>query len=438
MKVLYDISVLGVSQYNPLAKTGVARVIENVASGLAKSKNCDLVFCESLSVDVLNACLSYGNSNQRFKTIPIAHSSWILNLYNKLQEINKILKNSNKIKETIGSWEQDELEKELTEYLEISLSRIEKAYGKTQLKYLENTDIFHANYYPINDRTKAFPEVRKFMTVCDLIPIKYPEFFGIKNKEEHIVYESIASIDKDKDWVICISQSTKNELCDYIGIDESRVFVTHLGAAKDIFYPCQDKIKIASVRKKYGIPESPYLLSLSTLEPRKNISHLIRCFAQLVGEENIQDLQLVLVGSQGWDYKNILQETYNYDSIKNRIIITGRVADEDLAALYSNALVFIYPSFCEGFGLPPLEAMQCGVPIITSNTSSLPEVVGNAGIMVEPKDGDELCHKILEVYNTPSLRETMSLKSLEQSKQFSWEKCTQETIAAYETAIAKR
>ena len=436
MKVLYDISVLGVGQYNPLAKTGVARVIENVAFGLAKSKDCDLVFCESLSVDILNACLSYRNSNQRFKTIPVAHSSWILNLYNKLQEINKILKHSNQIKDKNGYREQDELEKELTEYVEISLSRIEKAYGKKPLKYLENADIFHANYYPINDRAKAFPKVRKFMTVCDLIPIKYPEFFGIKNKEEHVVYQSIASIDKDKDWVICISQSTKNELCDYIGIDESRVFVTHLGAAKDIFYPCQDKIKIASVRKKYGIPESPYLLSLSTLEPRKNIAHLIQCFAQLVREEGIQDLLLVLVGTQGWDYKNILQEISNYDSIKNRIIITGRVADEDLAAIYSDALVFIYPSLYEGFGLPPLEAMQCSVPVITSNTSSLPEVVGNAGIMVNPKNTDELCHSILEIYNTPSLRADMSLKSLEQSKKFSWEKCTQETIAAYGTAIA--
>ena len=436
MKVLYDISVLGVGQYNPLAKTGVARVIENVAFGLAKSKDCDLVFCESLSVDILNACLSYRNSNQRFKRIPVAHSSWILNLYNKLQEINKILKHSNQIKDKNGYREQDELEKELTEYVEISLSRIEKAYGKKPLKYLENADIFHANYYPINDRAKAFPKVRKFMTVCDLIPIKYPEFFGIKNKEEHVVYQSIASIDKDKDWVICISQSTKNELCDYIGIDESRVFVTHLGAAKDIFYPCQDKIKIASVRKKYGIPESPYLLSLSTLEPRKNIAHLIQCFAQLVREEGIQDLLLVLVGTQGWDYKNILQEISNYDSIKNRIIITGRVADEDLAAIYSDALVFIYPSLYEGFGLPPLEAMQCSVPVITSNTSSLPEVVGNAGIMVNPKNTDELCHSILEIYNTPSLRADMSLKSLEQSKKFSWEKCTQETIAAYGTAIA--
>ncbi|NEP77642.1 MAG: glycosyltransferase family 4 protein [Okeania sp. SIO3B3] len=435
MKVLYDISVLGVGQYNPLAKTGVARVIENVASGLAKSKDCDLLFCESLSVDILNACLSYCNSNQRFKTIPIAHSSWILNLYNKLQEINKILKNSNQVKDTIGYREQDELEKELTEYLQISVSRIEKAYGKTQLKYLENADIFHANYYPINDQAKAFPELHKFLTVCDLIPLKYPEFFGIKNKEEHVVYQSIASIDKDKDWVICISQSTKNELCDYIGIDESRVFVTHLGAAKEIFYPCQDKIKIESVRKKYGIPESPYLLSLSTLEPRKNIAHLIRCFAKLVGEQSIQDLQLVLVGTQGWDYKNILQEISNYDSIKNRIIITGRVADEDLAAIYSDALVFIYPSLYEGFGLPPLEAMQCGVPVITSNTSSLPEVVGNAGIMVEPKNADELCHSILDIYNTPSLRADMSLKSLEQSKKFSWEKCTQETIESYKFSL---
>jgi glycosyltransferase involved in cell wall biosynthesis len=96
----------------------------------------------------------------------------------------------------------------------------------------------------------------------------------------------------------------------------------------------------------------------------------------------------------------------------------------------------LYPSFYEGFGLPPLEAMQCGVPVITSNKSSLPEVVGDAGIMIEPTDTDGLCQSILDIYNKPSLREAMSLKSLEQAEKFSWEKCTQETIAAYKTALS--
>lgn len=435
MKVIYDISVLGVGKYNPLAKTGVARVIENVAYGLARSKECDLVFYESLSCDILNACLSYINDHESFKSVSMAYSSQVLNLYNKVRELKKMIESSSQITEIAINKPLDDLIQELTEYCQKSLSSVEQAYDQTQLNYLKKTDIFHANYYPINNQAKTISHLHKFMTVCDIIPIKYPELFGIKNKEDHIVYQSLASIDKDKDWIICISQYTKNELCDYIGIDEGRVFVTHLGANKNLFYPCLDYANKAHVKKKYGIPDFPYLLSLSTLEPRKNIAHLIKCFVKLVQQEKIEDLQLVLVGSHGWDYHNILQEIANNSSIKDRIIVTGRVADEDLATIYSDAMVFIYPSLYEGFGLPPLEAMQCGTPVITSNTSSLPEVVGNAGIMVDPQDIDVLCHSILKVYKTPSLRSAMSLKSLDQSKKFSWEKCTQKTIDSYRISL---
>jgi glycosyltransferase involved in cell wall biosynthesis len=237
--------------------------------------------------------------------------------------------------------------------------------------------------------------------------------------------------------VICISESTKNDLCNYSSkIDPAKVFVTHLAAEPSMFYQCKDFNKINSVRNKYKIPEGSYMLGLSTLEPRKNLDHIIRCFAQVIQETKIQDLSLVLVGNPGWNYGKILEEISNHKLLANRVIVTGRVADEDLAALYSGAIVFIYPSFCEGFGLPPLEAMQCGIPVITSNTSSLPEVVGDAGIMLDPTNTDGLCQSMLEIYNKPSLREAMSLKSLEQAKKFSWDKCTKETIAAYKTALS--
>ena len=171
------------------------------------------------------------------------------------------------------------------------------------------------------------------------------------------------------------------------------------------------------------------------LYQEKNIAHLVRCFAQVIQEQNIQDLNLVLVGSQGWDYDAILQEISSQYTLRSRIIVTGRVADQDLAAIYSGAVAFVYPSLYEGFGLPPLEAMQCGVPVITSNTSSLPEVVGDAGILLDPTDVDALCHSIFKIYNQLSLREKMSAKSLEQAKKFSWERCTEETLDAYRTAL---
>lgn len=249
------------------------------------------------------------------------------------------------------------------------------------------------------------------------------------------MWRSLNSLDIE-DYVICVSHATRNDLLNNVKLDPAKVFVVHNAASSDIFYPCSDLAKIASVRRKYSIPEYPYILGLSTLEPRKNIDHVIRCFAKLVQEQSIKDLNLVLVGGKGWDYNKIFEEIENHASLKERIIFTGYVADEDLAALYSGALAFVYMSFYEGFGLPPLEAMQCGVPVVTSNTSSFPEVVGEAGIMLAPKDVDGFCNSIFEIYKKPSLREAMSLASLEQAKNFSWEKCIQETIAAYKTALS--
>ena len=191
-------------------------------------------------------------------------------------------------------------------------------------------------------------------------------------------------------------------------------------------------------RAKYGILDGPYILSLSTLEPRKNIDHTIRCFARLIRDENIRDLNLVLVGTKGWDFDRIFGELTNHDQLRDRIIVTGYVADEDLSAIYSGARMFVYPSFYEGFGLPPLEAMQCGVPVITSNTSSLPEVVGNAGLMVDPKDGDALCQAMFDIYRQPSLRDDLSRRSIERSRAFSWDICARETVRAYRSALGSR
>ena len=189
--------------------------------------------------------------------------------------------------------------------------------------------------------------------------------------------------------------------------------------------------------KTQRIPAGRYVLSVCTLEPRKNLAHLIRCFAQLIQQERLPDLHLVLVGNLGWKYESIFAELTAAEGVRERIIITGYVADEDMAALYSGSLFFAYPSLYEGFGLPPLEAMQCGVPVITSNTSSLPEVVGDAGIMVSPQDGDALCQAMLRlVIRHGNLRKAaLAEKSLKQAAQFSWAKCAEQTLNAYEAAV---
>jgi glycosyltransferase involved in cell wall biosynthesis len=235
--------------------------------------------------------------------------------------------------------------------------------------------------------------------------------------------------------VLCISESTKKDFCFVTGFDPDRVFVTYPAASSAMFYSCTSEEELTRVRAKYDIPDGPYVLSVNTLEPRKNIHHLIRSFADMVGQEKIGDLSLVLVGATGWRYGAIDDALADAPWLDRRIVQTGFVDDADLAAIYSGARMFVYVPIYEGFGLPPLEAMQCGVPVIASNTSSLPEVMGGAGIMVDPRNREELCRGMLTLYQDPSLAKHMSAASLDMARTFTWDRCVQQTLHAYRFAV---
>jgi glycosyltransferase involved in cell wall biosynthesis len=271
------------------------------------------------------------------------------------------------------------------------------------------------------------------LTVYDLIPILYPQLFETDVK--NLLPEILRSL-RPQDFALTISESTKHDLCTYRSdIDPARVFVTPL-AASELFYRCTDAAQLAETRSKYQIPEGvPYFLSLSTLEPRKNIEQVIKSFSRLVREQRISDLHLVLVGVKGWDYNRVLEAIKDFELSEDRIILTGYVADRDLAALYSGALGFIYLSLYEGFGLPPLEAMQCGIPVITSDRASLPEVVGDAGLMFDPGDQDGVCQAMFDLYRDEALRAEMSRSSLKRSRKFSWDRCVRKTVESYQNAL---
>jgi glycosyltransferase involved in cell wall biosynthesis len=427
MKVLYDINVLGIGHSHPRGRTGVFRVVENVARGLKDSQECDINFCTSTpySCNIKNS-LDYLEANPELGEVPFHIKNW--GFRSKFQQIESELN----IQVSNLKSPQNIPLKIARKFAYLSNRGIDRFYSPVEPKSLLSADIYHSPFEPIPEQVNKSKRLHKFLSVMDLIPILYPNFFTSHGTTT--VQRAIDALDQDS-WVLCISQQTKNDLCNYSKlIDPSKVFVTHL-AASEIFYQCSDRKALNDVREKYQIPDVPYILSLSTLEPRKNIEHTIRCFSALVQQENIQDLHLVLVGTKGWNYDDIFSAITNNPSVKDRIIVTGYVADEDLASLYSGAMMFIYPSFYEGFGLPPLEAMQCGVPVITSNTSSLPEVIGDAGIMLNPKDEDGLCQNILKLYNQPELRKSMSAKSLAQANKFSWERCTKETIESYKVAM---
>lgn len=294
-----------------------------------------------------------------------------------------------------------------------------------------NAEVFHSFYHPINNKVRKYTNLNKIVTVHDLIPILFPDLHFTSSLIEDI----IASIGKDG-YAICVSENTRKDLLAYAPhLNPEHIFVSLLAASKELFYVCNDDNKFNLIKKKYNLP-GKYFLSVGTLEPRKNVDHVIRTFLKVIKENNINDLGLVLVGAKGWDYDKIFHEYDNAQELQDKIIITGRVPDEDLASLYSHAHSFYYMSLYEGFGLPPLEAMQCGVATVTSNTSSLPEVVGKAGIMLNPNDVESLAETMLNLYKDEGLRTFYSEKGLERSQMFSWKKCADEHVEIYKK-IAK-
>ncbi|WP_353570307.1 glycosyltransferase [Candidatus Albibeggiatoa sp. nov. BB20] len=369
--ILYDISVLGLGHIHAQSRTGIFRVTEKLALALAKHHHVNLNFCAP-------------------------------------------------------SIEQGERLASNYQTQHPSLNPISLHYRH----YLPATDIYHSLYYPFPTHLHA---KQRFLTVHDLIPIKFPHLF--QNDSHQQLQQTALTRLLAKDKIFCVSESTKQDFCEYTQFSPENVIVTHLAADNYLFYPCTDKLKIAAIKYQYHIPtEASYFLSLATLEPRKNIIQAIDSFIQLLQSEKIQDLYLVLVGAKGWQYEHIFSKLKTYPELRQSIIFTDYVPDQDLAALYSGALAFVYPSLYEGFGLPPLEAMQCGVPVITSNTSSLPEVVGDAGLMLAPHDTETLSQYLLDIYTNQSLRESLAQKSLAQANQFSWDKFVNTTIDAYQQA----
>jgi glycosyltransferase involved in cell wall biosynthesis len=422
MKVIYDISILGTAHYQKRARTGISRFTENVARVFAETGECDLTFCAFRGVISLTEVAKYLEFTKELSGTPLVMRGGELarNVLSLLKKVHPEPCQAHRVRR---------LQSAVVRYLAIGSGLIRPGVDPYMLR---GADIFHSTYWPLPEPTAMPPHIKRFITVHDLIPIIHPEYFAMN--ETHILHRVVKSI-RPHDFVVANSETTKNDLCGYAGIDPDRVFVTPLAASQS-FYRCTDAEKLRKVRERYHIPNAPYILSLGTLEPRKNIDQTIRSFCRLVKESGNSDLHLVLVGPLGWDYTGIFRELKESASVRDRIIITGFVADDDLAAVYSGSMLFVYPSFYEGFGLPPLEAMQCGVPVITSNSSSLPEVVGEAGIMVDPRDTDGLCQVMMTLCSNSALRDEYAGRSLTRAKEFSWTKCASMTIDAYRAALS--
>ena len=231
--------------------------------------------------------------------------------------------------------------------------------------------------------------------------------------------------------VLADSQSTRADLVELMKVPPERIAVIGAGV-EDRFQPVTDAVALARVRARYQLPER-FVLNVSTLEPRKNLTGLIAAFNRLTRtarEPAVADLHLVMAGGKGWLYEDIFSAA-EASPVSERIHFTGFVADEDLPALYSLASLFSFPSHYEGFGIPVLEAMACGTPVICANNSSLPEVAGDAALLIEAADTQALVDAMHRLLIDPPLREELIRRGLEQAKQFTWEGAAKRLLEVY-------
>lgn len=278
--------------------------------------------------------------------------------------------------------------------------------------------------------TPLFYRGKIVVTCHDLISIFFPENLPLASRLFYSKWMPFSY--RRADMIIAISEHTKRDIMALLKIPESKIRVIHSAASKD-FCPVKSKNILSRVQKKYGTGKK-YLLDVGTLEPRKNLPFLVRAYALAV-REGIEE-NLVITGKKGWYYDSLFKLVDELD-LGKKVIFTGYVGEKDLPALYSGAKAFVFPSIYEGFGLPPLEAMACGAPVICSSTSSLSEVVGQAGILLLPKDERLWAKNIIKVIKDERLARTLSEMGLRQSKKFSWEETARKTIAVYKELIVK-
>lgn len=265
-------------------------------------------------------------------------------------------------------------------------------------------------------------KTKKIVTVYDLVWHYYPETMQRGNLLQIRLFTR-RSI-KSADHIITISQATANSLTEVVGVPRERVRVIY--PAADGYAPMDKDESSEYISQKYGISKN-YILTVSTVEPRKNLNLLLRVFGGL----KERGYQLVVAGASGWRTSSILEEYEKLGLTEKEVKFLGYVPDEDMNRLYSGARLFVFPSLYEGFGMPPLEAMASGTAVIVSDSSSLPEVAGEAGILLPPNDEAAWTNAIVRVMDDEALGERMREAGVERAKLFSWEKAAREILDVF-------
>lgn len=287
--------------------------------------------------------------------------------------------------------------------------------------FLGRVDIFHSPDFVLPPVARAV----KVLTIHDLSFLRVPECADPRLRWYlgQVVPRSVGRAD----FLLADSESTRRDLVELLGVPPDRVQVIYAGVDA-MFAPVEDAEALRRAREKYARGR-PYILAVGTLEPRKNYPTLIRAFARARQEARLPHA-LVIVGRKGWVYEPIFAAVDDL-RLHDEVLFPGFVPDEELPALYNAADVLVTPSFYEGFGLPALEAMACGTPVIVSDVSSLPEVVGDAGVRVDPRDEAGLAEAIVRVVGDSALRAGLREAGLRRAREFTWDRAARELLGVY-------
>lgn len=299
---------------------------------------------------------------------------------------------------------------------------------------------FEQNFFPVNSKISDIDifhipqngiglcenlDCKKIATIHDLIPYIMPETVGRGYLLKFL--KDVPKVIELCDSLITVSEWSKQDILKFFPIDKDKIFVTPL-AADDKYKPL-DKVKCKDFLSKEYTINNPFILYIGGFSPRKNVKALITAFSKIYKKLDT-DYNLVIVGATR-DQAQYLSEFSNNLELASKIIFTGFVPEDHLPILYNGCDAFVYPSLYEGFGLPPLEAMNCGTPVITSNLTSIPEVVGDAGMLINPYNETELQDAIVKMLGDENLRNEFIRKGLIRAKEFSWKATAEKTLEVY-------
>lgn len=277
------------------------------------------------------------------------------------------------------------------------------------------------NYY-----LPPFARGKKVLAVFDTVVKDYPETMNFKTK--FMLGLTLKPSIKRADRIITTSEFSKGQIIKYYGTDPDKITVIPCAADREKYFPVRDREKCIAAAKKYGI-EGEYYMYLGNIEPRKNLSRLIEAYS-IARKKRDGIPKLALAGIKGWQCDEIYSKAEKL-GISDSVIFTGYLEDDDVPLLMNGAAAFCFPSLYEGFGMPPLEAMACGTPVIVSNTSSLPEVTGDCGIMVDPFDTEDIAEALLKILDPEEARR-QSEAGVEQAKKFSWDTGAHQLLRIFE------